>query len=110
MAPAGLIYWSRSAQLAWLLARGDRRDNANGGSPLEQPKKPGARDIGDLKARLGLNRGPAPGGPPPGAPARAPFPGGGPAAPYGGAQAPQQAYPQAPGPMPTPGAGMPAAP
>jgi hypothetical protein len=57
---------------------------------LEQPKKPGPRDITDLKARLGLNRAPAgapPGAPPPG---RAPFPGGpgGPPAPapqpYGG--------------------------
>jgi hypothetical protein len=40
---------------------------------LEQPKKPGPRDITDLKARLGLNRGPAAGGQPA---ARAPFPGG----------------------------------
>jgi hypothetical protein len=38
---------------------------------LEQPKKPGARDISDLKARLGLNRGPAA---PRGAPAAAPHP------------------------------------
>jgi hypothetical protein len=49
---------------------------------LEQPKKPGPRDITDLKARLGLNRGPAVGGPPPAA--RAPFPG----APGGGMPAP----------------------
>jgi hypothetical protein len=40
---------------------------------LEQPKKPGPRDITDLKARLGLNKGAAPAAPP-GA-ARAPFPG-----------------------------------
>jgi hypothetical protein len=47
---------------------------------LEQPKKPGPRDITDLKARLGLNKGAAPAAPPPGAAApRAPFPG--PAAP-----------------------------
>ncbi len=41
---------------------------------MEQPKKPGPRDITDLKARLGLNRGAAPSGPP-GAPvpSRPPF-------------------------------------
>jgi hypothetical protein len=53
---------------------------------LEQPKKPGAnRDIADLKARLGLIKGPAPGAaaPPPGAPS--PFP------------APPQAAPAFPG-------------
>jgi hypothetical protein len=47
---------------------------------LEQPKKPGAnRDIADLKARLGLLKGPAAPGAP--APTPAPFPG---AAPPGG--------------------------
>jgi hypothetical protein len=61
---------------------------------LEQPKKPGPnKDIADLKARLGLLKGPAGGAPPPGAypPAaggNAPFPGAPPAAP---------AFPGAPG-------------
>src|SRR5687768_14924529 len=68
-----------------------------GGLPLEQPKKPGSpagpRDITDLKARLGLNRGPAAGGPPGAAPGRAPFPG-----------APGGAMPGAP-PQPFPPAG-----
>jgi hypothetical protein len=70
---------------------------------LEQPKKPGPRDITDLKARLGLNRGPAPGGAPGGhpggpAPGRAPFPSAGsgalpapPAQPYASASAPAPA-------------------
>jgi hypothetical protein len=68
---------------------------------LEQPKKPGPRDITDLKARLGLARGPAPGGqpaaPPPG---RAPFPGAGtgpvpgpPPQPFQGSGPPPGAYP-----------------
>ena len=78
---------------------------------MEQPKKPGARDIGDLKARLGLNRGPAPGGPPPGAPARAPMPGGSPAAPpFGGAPPGAQPYPSPPGAYGGAGMGAAAAP
>jgi hypothetical protein len=41
---------------------------------LEQPKKPGPRDITDLKARLGLNRGQVPAGPPGSStPVRPPF-------------------------------------
>jgi outer membrane murein-binding lipoprotein Lpp len=74
---------------------------------LEQPKKPGPRDITDLKARLGLNKGAAaPAAPAPGAPPRAPFPGpppgqGGPpgAQPYFGpppGAPPGQAYGQHP--------------
>jgi hypothetical protein len=65
---------------------------------LEQPKKPGAnKDIADLKARLGLLKGPAGGAPPPGAyppPAgNAPFPGA-PAA-FPGAPAPGRGRPGA---------------
>lgn len=52
---------------------------------MEQPKKPGAnKDIADLKARLGLLKGPAGGAPAPGQfppPGGAPFPGPPPAAP-----------------------------
>jgi hypothetical protein len=77
---------------------------------LEQPKKPGgARDITDLKARLGLNKGagvpggPVPGAPPPGAPApRAPFPGA--PAPVPGAPPPGFGVPGA---APPPGFGAP---
>jgi hypothetical protein len=69
---------------------------------LEQPKKPGPRDITDLKARLGLNRGPAQSGPP-GAPvpSRPPFgtPAGQP--PLGAPTSPQQPFPGAMG-MPAP--------
>jgi hypothetical protein len=82
---------------------------------LEQPKKPGPnKDIADLKARLGLLKGPAGGAPPPGAfppPAagNAPFPGapaapafpGAPAAPGGrGRQAMQSAVAPAAAPPP----------
>jgi len=68
---------------------------------LEQPKKPGAnKDIADLKARLGLLKGPAGGAPPPGAyppPAgNAPFPGAPPTAPaFPGAPAPGRGRPGA---------------
>lgn len=59
---------------------------------MEQPKKPGAnKDIADLKARLGLLKGPAG---QPGAPAPAPFP---PAAsPFPGPPAPAAPFPGAP--------------
>ena len=71
---------------------------------MEQPKKPGApgaRDMTDLKARLGLNRGPAAGtaGPPP---ARSPFPSSPPAgAPFPGAPA-AQPFPPGPAGAPNP--------
>ena len=70
---------------------------------MEQPKKPGPRDITDLKARLGLNRGPAAGGQPA---ARAPFPG----PPGGGMPAPppQPFPPQGGGGFPAPGGPPPA--
>src|SRR4051812_8808632 len=81
-------------------ARAVRSAEPDGGHPLEQPKKPGApgaRDMTDLKARLGLNRGPAAGtaGPPP---ARSPFP----SSPAAGAQFPPPAHPFPPGPAGAP--------
>jgi len=79
---------------------------------LEQPKKPGPnKDIADLKARLGLLKGPAGGAPAPGAfppPAagNAPFPGAPPAAPAfpGAPAAPGRGRPgmQAPAAAPPP--------
>ncbi len=70
---------------------------------MEQPKKPGPRDITDLKARLGLNRGPGAAGP-----AGAPVPSRQPFGPPGGAPAPG-APPAAPGsPFPNATMGMPA--
>lgn len=63
---------------------------------MEQPKKPGARDISDLKARLGLKQPAAPVGAPPGT-GPAPFP--------GAAPAPAAAWPAmspAPAPVPSP--------
>jgi hypothetical protein len=67
---------------------------------LEQPKKPGPRDITDLKARLGLNKGAAPAAPPPGA-GRVPFPGPAPQPPAPtGAQQFYNPAPQQPGPPP----------
>jgi hypothetical protein len=60
---------------------------------LEQPKKPGAnKDIADLKARLGLLKGPA------GAPAPAPFPAPPAASPFPGAPPAAPAFPGAPAP------------
>jgi hypothetical protein len=76
---------------------------------LEQPKKPGPRDITDLKARLGLNKGAAaPAAPIPGAPpARAPFPGPPGPAPQGGPPGGQPFF-APPGPPPgAPGFGQP---
>jgi hypothetical protein len=69
---------------------------------LEQPKKPGPRDITDLKARLGLNKGAAaPAAPPPAAP-RGGFPG--PAAQPPAPTGAQQFYNPAPPPgAPPPG-------
>jgi hypothetical protein len=59
---------------------------------LEQPKKPGAnKDIADLKARLGLLKGPAAGAPAPG-----PFPPGAGGAPFPGAPPAAPAFPGAP--------------
>src|SRR3954470_16327219 len=84
-------------------ARAVRSAEPDGGHPLEQPKKPGApgaRDMTDLKARLGLNRGPAAGnaGPPP---ARSPFPSSPPGgAPFPGAPAAQ--FPPGPAGAPNP--------
>jgi hypothetical protein len=69
---------------------------------LEQPKKPGAnKDIADLKARLGLLKGPA------GAPAPAPFPPAPTASPFPGAPPAAPAFPGAPAPA---GRGRPGAP
>jgi hypothetical protein len=71
---------------------------------LEQPKKPGAnKDIADLKARLGLLKGPA------GAPAPAPFPGQPAASPFPAPPPAAAPFPGAPAGRGRPGAPAPMA-